>query len=98
MSQSGAPSPRPAVSRRRTFGRSGCAAVLTGLAAFAALQLGTAVAMEQWFPGMIDPDYGVRLARPQKAHPTTRSARSPSSCLAVPGSTMVLSPKPSTAL
>ena len=36
-------------------------AVLTGLAAFAALQIMAAAALELWAPGIIDPDYGARL-------------------------------------
>ncbi len=37
-------------------------AVLTALAAFAVLQIAAAIVLERWFPGMIDPDYGVQLA------------------------------------
>ena len=53
----------PPASRRGAQARRACAAVLSGLAFFAALQLGTAVALERCFPGAIDPDYGDRLAR-----------------------------------
>src|SRR5947209_12727446 len=52
--------------RRREAVRRASVAVLTGLAFFAALQLGTAVVLERWFPGAIDPDYGARLARLQR--------------------------------
>jgi hypothetical protein len=57
----------PPVSRRRAQARRACAAVLSGLAFFAALQLGTAVALERWSPGAIDPDYGDRLAQLERA-------------------------------
>ncbi len=69
MHQSGASlPPRSAVGRRQVLTKRSCVAVLTGLAAFAALQVVAAVALERRLPGMIDPDYGARLSRIRKAH------------------------------
>jgi hypothetical protein len=48
--------------RRRTA-RQACIALLTGAALFAVLQIAAAVALELWFPGAIDPDYGGRFWR-----------------------------------
>jgi hypothetical protein len=49
--------------QRRVKARRACVAVVSGLVAFAALQLGAAVVLERWFPAAIDPDYGGRFAR-----------------------------------
>jgi hypothetical protein len=53
--------------RRRTA-RQACIALLTGAALFAVLQIAAAVALELWFPGAIDPDYGSRFWRIGHGH------------------------------
>jgi hypothetical protein len=53
----------PAASKRRTQASRALVAVLSGLAAFAALQVGAALAAEFLFPELIDPSYGALLQR-----------------------------------
>lgn len=55
---------------RRHAARRAAVAVLSGLAAFVALQAGAAAALERWLPGAIDPDYGSRLARVREGRRT----------------------------
>src|ERR1019366_1099432 len=55
-----APAVRPR--RRRVRTRRSSVAILAGLIAFAALQIGAAVVFNLWFPEMIDPNFGNRLA------------------------------------
>ena len=51
---------------RRRGSRQACAAVLSALAMLIGLQIGTAVVLNLWFPGIIDPKFGSRLASVQE--------------------------------